>query len=151
MCLFCLFFFSVAVVFVFLVVERVVLTRVLVPVRQAARQCLPFIFIAIHSQGASAYLISCFADLQMVTVKLRSTQWQTNGEKSPPSLKWSSGKCPESIVIWNSRVTMETLMLEITVTALDENAGSLIVKCFILLSKVLLLFGSAKVPLSRRC
>lgn len=46
---------------------------------------------------------------------------------------------------------METLMLEITVTTLDENAGSLILKCFILLSKVLLLFGSAKVPLSRRC
>lgn len=68
-------FLVVAVVFVFLLVERVVLTLVLVPVWQGARQHLPFIFIAIHSQSASAYLISCSTDLQMVTVELRSTQW----------------------------------------------------------------------------
>lgn len=61
--------------FVFLVVERAVLTGILVIVWQAARQHLTFIFIAIHSQGASAYLISCSTDLQMVTVELRSTQW----------------------------------------------------------------------------
>lgn len=80
LCLFCLFgrFFVATVFFVlffFLVVERAVLTGILVIVWQAARQHLTFIFIAIHSQGASAYLISCSTDLQMVTVELRSTQW----------------------------------------------------------------------------